>query len=240
MIKWSLSAETLAFILIIIIAVFSYDRKRLSTRIEKLFNTALIMTAASILLNFACIFSIEHYDKVPRTWNVMINSAYFLVSVTMCTMMAAYFFELILQHVYRKNCRVRSTVGLIVLMTAYTLLLIANLWTGWIFSFDSQGQYQRGILNKSGYVILLAELVMVGLCYKNNRQSVEKRVVKVLRLLPFIVLLLVVLQFLFPELLLNGTMVVFVMVSSLISFRSPEKEAAGLPESVTAGVSMRN
>lgn len=235
MIKWSLSAEILAFMLVIVTVLLSYDKKRVASRSEKYFDLAIMMAGFSIILNVICVITIQNYDKVPYAVNMILNSFYFLISVYMSAVMAAYFFELILEHVYRKDCRTRATVGVTILLVGYTLLVISNIWNRCLFWFDETGTYRRGILNKSGYFVMLIELVMVGMCYRKNKKSVAKRARKILHMLPFIAILLTIFQLIFPELLLNGTMIVFVLIASLVDFRNLKLEAEGL-----SGIGNRN
>lgn len=220
MINWSLSAEFLALVMIIMIALFFYDGKYVLSTRRKLFQTGLWLSAGSIALNVICIYTIANYEYYPNWINMALNSLYFLVSVGMSSVLALYLFDLLLEHVYDKKCRTKAHIGVGVLTGGYTLLVVANFWNQALFWFDESGIYHRGRWNQIGYVVMLTELAMVVLCYVKNRSSIGKNVVKVMYILPPMLVLLVVFQRMFPYLLLNGTIIAFSETILFINFQN--------------------
>lgn len=89
---WSVSAEILAFILIIMIGLFSYEKGKVRSTRKKIFDIALCLAELSVVLNIACVYTVENYQKIPYRLNMFLNSGYFLVSIGMCTAIAVYFF----------------------------------------------------------------------------------------------------------------------------------------------------
>lgn len=228
MIQWSLSAELLSFILIIMTALFCYDKNKIRTKRMKLFEACLLFTGLTIAVNFISILCIEHFDSVPYAVCIFFNSLYFLIIVWACTLIAAYLFDLLLEHVYDKSCRTKAYVGLTVLFTANLILVLGNPWTHLIFWFDETGLYHRGPLVNTGYVILLCQLAMLLMCYHRNRRSVERKVKRVMLMLPPIVSLLALFQVLFPELILNGTNMSFALLIIFINFQKRQFGQDGL------------
>lgn len=225
---WSVSAEILAFILIIMIGLFSYEKGKVRSTRKKIFDIALCLAELSVVLNIACVYTVENYQKIPYRLNMFLNSGYFLVSIGMCTAIAVYFFDLILEHVYSKSCRKRAVIGVSVIVTIYLVLWVSNFWTGHFFWFDAQGIYHRGALNQSGYMLMLAELVLVLICYFKNRASVEKGVKRVIYTMPPVVLLLVAFQMAFPTILMNGTIAAFAMIIIFGNFQNSQAERDSL------------
>lgn len=228
MMQWSLAAELLAFILVVMIALFYYDRKQIKSAREKIFEIGLFLAEISIILNAVCVYTIENYNMVPYWLNMTLNSGYFLISVWMSVAIAAYLFDLLLEHVYSKLCRRRAVTGLGILTGIYTSVVVLNFWNKWLFWFDRQGGYHRGILNKIGYVILIIELAMVVMCYWRNRESVGRNVKKVVHTLPTIILMFAAFQVAYPEVLLNGTIGAFTLLVIFVNFQSFQIEKDGL------------
>ena len=104
MLKWSLAAEILAFILIITTALSYYDKRQAKSTRRKIFEATLWMSGISILLNMVCVFTITYHDTTPYWLNMALNSAYFLVNIWLSAMIASYLFNLLLEHVYEKKC----------------------------------------------------------------------------------------------------------------------------------------
>ncbi|MDO5407135.1 MAG: bifunctional diguanylate cyclase/phosphodiesterase [Eubacteriales bacterium] len=220
MINWSLSTELLSLIIIIMTALFCYDKKQIKTRRDRLFDLILLMSALSILLNTVCVFTIEHYADVPHGLNMVLNSVYFLISSSTCTAFAAYLFDLLLEHVYDKHCRTKALVGLSILTVIFTLLVLLNCQNGLLFYFNEQGVYCRGPLNKAGYMLLIIELGMIGMCYHRNRASIGRSVRRVMYMLPPVALLLAFFQLSFSGLLLNGTIMAFAALIIFVNFQN--------------------
>lgn len=215
-----MAAELLAFILIIMTAMFYYDKRQVKSVRRRIFEAGLWLAGTSVVLNAICVYTIEYYELIPHWVNMILNSVYFATAVGMPTVVAAYMFDLLLEHVYNKECRRRSNVGLSILAGIYAVILVLNPWTKWLFWFDTNGVYHRGNLNKIGYVIMMIEIVMIGMCYHRNRVSVGKKVKKVMYTLPPIVILLAAFQLAFPEILLNGTIMTFTLLIIFVNFQN--------------------
>lgn len=220
MVQWSMAAEYLAFILILMIALFYYERRQAKTVRRRIFEAGLWLAEISIFLNMVGVYTIENFDRVPYWLNVTVNNGYFLVSVWMATVVAAYLFDLLLEHVYDKRCRTKAVTGLSILTGGYTMVVISNYWSGLLFWFDEQGEYHRGSCNRLGYVILWIELLMITMCYCRNRASVEKNVKRVIYTLPPLIFLMAIFQVIFPEILLNGTIISFAVLIIFVNFQN--------------------
>lgn len=228
MTNWSLVAEFLALILIVVIALYFNDRKQVLTNRRWIFQASLQLAMMSVIMNVVCLWTIEWSDRIPIPINVILNSTYFLLCVWTSSVVAYYMFDLILEHVYDKKCRRRATAGLFSLNILFLLVVLANPWTGALFSFDAAGSYQRGSLNRLGYLILLAESIMVILCYLKNRSSADKNIARVMRTLPPIMLCLAAVQLAFQELLMNGTMAAYAVLILFVNFQSTQVEVDSL------------
>lgn len=220
MIKWSFSAELLALIMIIMVALYFYDGKYILTLRRKLFECSIWLSIFSIILNIICIYLLGDYFAVPSWVHMTLNSFYFLVSVSMSSVMALYIFDLLLEYVYDKRCRTKAYIGVGILSIGYFILVLCNLWNHKLFWFDEYGVYHRGAWNRIGYVIMLIQLSMVIVCYCKNRSSIGSNVVKMIHTLPPFLVLMVVLQHFFSDVLMNGTIVAFVQVLMFLNFQN--------------------
>ena len=217
---WSQVAEFLALVLIILISLYFYDRKQTRSRRRTLFWICLYLSVFEIILNAVCVFTISQYEHVPLWLNMLLNSLYFLSSVWVSSILALYIFNLLLEHVYEKHCRIRAVAGLAVLNVLFFILIIANLRTGILFWFDSDGGYHRGAFNSAGYAVMSIELFMVIVCYLRNRSSVSKNVLQVIHTLPPIILGLTAFQLFYPQILLNGISIAFADLVLFINFQN--------------------
>ena len=155
------------------------------------------------------------------------NTVYYLAVVCMCSVIAMYLFEKLLAHVYDQFCIRRARTLLIGLTAAFFLLAAVNLWTGVLFYFDKNGNYQRGFLNWAGYGIMLLELMGLLVCYFRHRSSVSRVMRRVLTTFPPVLLILVAVQLTNQQLLLNGMIVAFVDLILYLNFQSQRMEVDG-------------
>ena len=235
MIRWTLSAELFSAIILALLMLSYRGQKRAPTRRGQMYRLCLWLSMGSILLNVLCVVSIDRAPLVPLWLNLLLNSLYFFVSVLMCSVMAVHLFALLLEHVYDSRRLRRAVVLVAVLTLLFAAAVLWNLRSGILFSFDSQGTYHRGPLNALGYGVLAAELAALILCFFRNRPGVSPSMVHVMRTLPPLVVLMMVFQRLYPEILLNGAIVTLADLILYISFQSRRVELDSL-----TGVGNRN
>lgn len=228
MIRWSLTAEFLSFITIVILFLYYNERGRFPTHRRSLYLLCLCASGGSILLNALCVYAIAVPDLLPLWLNWLLNSLYFLLCVSVCSLIAGFLFALLLEHVYDKRCLHRALAAIIALTAGFALLTLWNLRSGVLFFFDEAGGYHRGPLNAMGYCILGVELVMLVLCYLRNRSSVSRPMVRVMHVLPPLLVLMTVFQRLYPGLLLNGTLLAQANLIVFISFHTRSVELDSL------------
>lgn len=226
---WALIPEFVALMIIGVIMLFYYDKKQVNTARRKLFWVSLGISAVSIILNIICVYLIEYAKYVPVIVNIVANTLYFWISMAMCTVLAFYLFQRILEYVYNKTCMKKAVMGLSTVMILYTGLAIWNLWSGVFFYFDEFGNYQQGIYNRVGYGGLLVEVIMLVVCYIRNRKSVSKETTRVLKTAIPIALFIAILQVTVLRFLyLNGTIIAIVNLIIFICFQSHPIETDSL------------
>ena len=126
MIRWSLSAELLCIIILVLLMFSSHGQKQAPTRRQRVYQACLLLSLDSILLNILCVFTIGGTIVVPLWLNVLLNSLYFFISVLMCSVMAAYLFSLILEHAYSDRTLRRAIVFVAVLTLFFAAAVLWN------------------------------------------------------------------------------------------------------------------
>ena len=235
MVKWSLAAELLAAMMIVVLMAYYREKKLAVTRKGKVYRSCLGLSLATVLLNAVCVYTIKHTEQVPRAVNLILNSAYFLVAVLTCSVIVLNLCYLILEHVYDKRHLRRALLCISGGTLGYLLLILWNLSSGVLFSFDPGGNYRRGPLNRIGYALMAAELLLLAVCYVQNRASVNRPMVKLMHTLPPLAIFLAAFQLAYPQVLLNGMMMAMADLILFISFQSSRIETDGL-----TGIGNRN
>ena len=220
--RWSLLGEFYSFFILFILFLryHWYERGTAPNRRRMLFTRCLFLSMWSIVFNVICVVAINNGGLVPVWVNTALNTTYFLLCVLMCSFFAYLLFDATLEHVYDKHCLKQASVVLVTITAISVLLLVVNLFTGILFYFDTAGNYQRGVLNKILYFLPVVELAFLAVCYYRNRLSVGKRMKYVMRSIPPLIILLVLLQISYPNVLLNGTLSATVSLIIFVAFRA--------------------
>ncbi len=218
--EWSLLAEYLAFILLLVMMIFYHDGKQVLTPRRRLFWACLVLSASAIVADVATIMCDEYHDMIPFEVNYGVNALFFALSVLMSSAIVYYLTVRMIEFV-NSGWHLRIVRILIALVTVGFLALVAsNYWNGYLFYFREDGSYVRGPYNSFMYIEPVLYLVMFLVCYLVNRHSVSQASTRIVRATPLIVAPLVVLQLLYPQQLLNGTIAALVNLVSYMSYQS--------------------
>lgn len=218
--------------LVIILCIFFFDSKtsfRYMSTASKLFICCLVTTALTALTDLITGQLLE-MENVPLWQNVLVNTVYFAVNIVATTSIALYLFTKILEHTHSRHCMRNARLGLAALFVTYMVFLVCNLWNGCLFYFDAQGNYCRGPLNALGYVITLMQLALVGVCYLRNRQNASRPMRRVLMQMFPIVPLCILIQRMYPEIMLNGFIMALVDTVLFLSFQGQRQGVHTLTE----------
>ena len=210
---WSLSVEAFSLVITIILMINFHDKKPVS-RQSRLYQSILWLSVFTIGWNILCVWTIEYASLFPLWINELLNTQYFILLILLCTLIAYYLICAVLEHLYSRQYlrRVAWILGLV--MGIYLVAILTNPWTGAIFRFDEQG-YHRGPWINLGYAVMGFDLAFLGLCYLQHWHRVSRPIRRVMFVLPTTVVCMTVFQLMYPEVLLNGSIIV---VANLILF----------------------
>jgi diguanylate cyclase (GGDEF)-like protein len=105
-------------------------------------------------------------------------------------------------------------------LAAYIVVVFLNLKTGWIFSFDSQAQYIRGPLNQLSLMVAIFQISVAITAIWVERQYLDQTFFKVILWLPPLSFAIIILQLLFPEIILTGTAIMIAILSVYLNFQT--------------------
>ena len=218
--------------LVIILSMFYLDRKtnvHYRTIAGTFYFTSLVLTASTAIVDIIS-GELLLLQDVPNWLNVLANTLYFLVNIVTTSFFALYLFTKILEHSHHSICMRNAKRGLGTLFTLYLILVICNLWTGWLFYFDGNGNYCRGPLNIAGYVTTVLQMALVTICYFRNRKIASRPMRRALLMTFPVIILCIVIQRTFPEIMLNGFIMSMVALVLFLSFQGQRQGVHSLTE----------
>ena len=217
---------------VIILCMFFFDSKtsiRYMSSASKLFIACLVTTALTALNDLVSGQLLE-LPNVPLWQNMLVNTLYFVINIVTTSCLALYFFTRILEHTHERHCMRYACIALAILFTVYLCFVVANLWNGWLFYFDENGVYCRGPLNILGYLVTIAQMGLVVVCYFRNRQNASRPMRRVLVQTFPVIPLCIFIQRVYPEIMLNGFLLAMVDTVLFLTFQGQRQGVHSLTE----------
>ena len=218
--------------LVIVLCMFYFDGKagpRYMSSASKCFVACLVLTALTAATDLLTgqLLVMKH---VPLWINMGVNTLYFLLNIITTSAFAMFLFTKILEHIHDDHCMIMARRGLKILFAIYLLLVFANLFTGWLFYFDAAGSYCRGPLNAVGYFVTLCQMVLVTICYVRNRRNAGRPMRRALLQTFPVIVLCIVIQRIYPEIMLNGFIMSMVCTVLFLTFQGQRQGVHSLTE----------
>jgi diguanylate cyclase (GGDEF)-like protein len=220
--QWDIVPEILSSLVIFIILVNSRDAKAIPSMRDKLFRFSLHYMIFCTIVNIISILSVYHFDKIPLWVNMLTNTAFFTLypplPVIFILYILLYVYESVpVEHMERFRL---FTIILITTVLAFLIIVVLNFSTGWIFSFDAEGNYIRGPLNQLSLVIAVFQIGVALVAIWLERKYLDRMFFKVILWMPPLSFAIIVLQMLFPTIVLTGTAMMVAMLSVYLNFQT--------------------
>ncbi len=218
--------------LVFVLCMFYFDGKtsrHFISNANKFFVACLILTALTALTDLISV-QLLNAENVPLWLNMTANTVYFLVNIITTSSFALYLFTKILEHAHDNHCMVNACIGLTTLFLVFLILVISNVWNGCLFYFDETGNYCRGPLNAIGYIITIFQMGLVLICFFRNRKNASRPMRRVLIQSFPVIVMCIIIQRMFPEVMLNGFIMSMVAAVLFLSFQGQHQGVHSLTE----------
>lgn len=213
----SLKVEFIAVIILMMLLVYNYDER--NYRRNGWYQTCLYISMASVFADMLSVWAIRNADTIPVWLNMAISSINYVLISFASALLSMYLGRKIFEHCPSHYCKRRITFVISGVFLVICAAVAVNLSNGILFYFEN-GEYFRGPLNLLGYVALLSEVLVVGLCYMKHGDIASISMRKAMRTLPYVVCSIVVLQLLYRDMMMNGMIAAMVNLILYLSFQS--------------------
>lgn len=221
--SWSLSAEFFAFIVLVILLLSFFERSNLSVHRKNFLIICVLFPLFYIIINFIAI-RLEYLEAPLWLQLLLISLSYFLGPLLAC-IQVLYLMQQLLLYVYDKSCMRWALRFTAAIMGVHLFLVLWNLQSGILFYFDEAKVYHYGPLYHIGYPFVLLEILLLLGCFFRHRHSINPTTAKIMFILPIIVVLVMVFQYLRPQFLISGALAA---CTSLILFIGLQSHRADL------------
>lgn len=211
--------EMCALVFLAVVAFHFFTKPRYPTRQNRFFAAFVVVGMVDLMADLLSAYCIEHFEIVPLSLNLALNSVYYLCQITLAPMLLLYTLCLS-DALNRKNAR-RICLSLVPAAVA-ALMVLPNVFFGYYFYFDADMVYHRGAL----YPVLFAETVGYLLFVFGYVLVKRKRLRAIVffTMLAFIAIVVVasVLQAFFPAYLITGAALSLAILMMYLTLQNPD------------------
>ncbi len=222
MVVWHSSPELIsAFVILVLLLNSKTFYIELSTR-DKLFSFLLYYTFVSFVINLMTVATVFFAQYIPLWINMMVNTLYFAIYPFMLDLLIAY----ILLYIYEKvpSAHHKRPKRLFTFLAAtyvvYLVVVVINLWTGWLFYFNADRLYIQGIINNLPVYLALFHTLCGIVVLTLERQFVDSFFLFIISWFPIVSILVLIAQIIFPEIILSGTAMMVAILSIYLNFQT--------------------
>lgn len=157
---------------IFLMVVFAYLRLQYSTNIEstRKFRKIVLLLIFANAFDVLTAVDISYASLLPNWLNVLSNTLYFATLVYLLFNFIQYVGIVVSVKIPKWH-----NVTINIIMLAYVLILIGNLFFGWLFYFDENSKYTAGPLYLSIYILSFAFVIDGSVIVILLRKNIQRR-----------------------------------------------------------------
>lgn len=214
-----------ASIAILLVILYFSLANRLGTIGSRIFNVAVIIAIADILLDIFSSILIEKKNPGLNYLTEIILTVFFILQIVIITVFLYY-----VQRQRRAPVEELKKIMYIVAVPFFCeiLLIAGNFLTGYVFYIDSMGTYIRGPLFAVMYAYMAFAFILtiIVICMKKKEYTVQEQRI-------FITIITIatasfVIQFLMPEILITGFSIAISIMILVLTINNPYRHTDSL------------
>lgn len=199
---WNVSAEVIAFIIVLIISVYSRKSHAVPSHKNLLFRFCLVTTLGAIGTNLASTLMIAYApaDLLPLTW--LVTAVYFVLTPLLGTVY--FYYAVAVVGEARSVGRWQIAVSAIPCVLYFGCVL-TNYATSCLFWFDDAGGYHQGPLIMTTYLVFYFYCLACFALVVFTRAPIDPAIKRILAVFPLVAVVVIAVQQMFPTYLLSGS-----------------------------------
>ncbi len=199
--SWNIAAECISIVFLSIILVYAHKGTLLPSWKNRMFQCCLGATFAAMVSNVlsTLLLASPHWVDSWLCWGV--TEIYFLAT----PLMGLAYYCYTAATVFEEHAGGRRALWLGILPgVLYAVLVLLNPWTGMLFTIRA-GVYLRGSWIFTTYLIFYFYCLISVVLVRRYRRWLEPQIYKILFVFPLIACSVIVVQQLFPDVILSGS-----------------------------------
>jgi diguanylate cyclase (GGDEF)-like protein/PAS domain S-box-containing protein len=219
--KWNLTAEYISLVFVLVLLFYSWGQKSTHSLKNRLFQMYLLFVLLEIVLSILSILAIENYLFIPLGVNQFIQLIYFLSTPLLSVLYTHYMIAVGWEN--RKKIRRYMFIAFLPYLI-YVPFIISNLFTHVLYTINLVDGFREGNLFFLTYVIHFIYAVDMIIIAIFSKGRVQEKLPYVLLSFPLISLTMLVIQLLYPSLILSGTAATFVALIVYLYIQNKQQD----------------
>ena len=200
--EWNIAAECISLVMLGIIWVYARKGSRLPSLKNKIFQWCVMVTFSAIFTNILSTIMIYNYAHIPMWMTLVVTMVYFVLT----PLMGLAYFLYTLSVIYTDSSQIRRIVSIGVIPGAvYTLVILSNPFTNWIFDLNLNEGYTRGPFISVTYLIFYAYCIASIVFTWVNRRQIDREIYRILAAFPILAVAVIIVQQIYPDVILSGS-----------------------------------
>lgn len=219
---WNVAPEIVSLgLLLVILQNAAMSKWRVSLR-EKFFIFSLFYTIFAIIINLLSMMPFPQVTPFGSVYDWIFNTAYFIFYPPLYLIFNLYIALYIAERAPKESApKIKRTAVILFLSIAlYEIVPIINFKTHWLFYFDAQGTYIRGVINHLPLGLAIVGILVGFSLVISQRHYIDSYFFKVIIWLPIITIMIIVLQTIFTQVILTGTTMVLALIAIYLNFQT--------------------
>lgn len=200
--NWNITPECISIIMLLIVWIYSLKAASAPSLKNKLFQTCFLVTFLAMASNIASTIMISYLSVFPLWLTWAITTVYFICTPLMGLVYFLYSTSVIFegQGDVLKMMKYWIFPGI-----AYIVLLIINTFNRVIFNLDAVHGYSQGEYIIITYIVFYMYCILSVFMATTQRRAIDNRIYRILCSFPLIAFFVIVIQQLYPTIMLSGT-----------------------------------
>lgn len=161
-------ASTAFIAILYFYAQIQYD---LTSEVNKAFRKLMLYVLFANIVDIISAITISYYAAIPVWANMIINMGYFSLTILMCYQFTYYAYIYVQKNSFAHRVwRINQ-----IMLGIYGVILLSNVFTGYLFYFNEQGQYTHGKYYLLNYAVCYYVLIGASAVLFTNFKKWGKR-----------------------------------------------------------------
>lgn len=199
---WNIVAECISAINLIIIWFYSRKSNLVPSLKNRLFQTCFLVTFCAMAFNIASTVMLAYPDKAPYVLTWLVTGIYFAATPLMGM---TYFFYTVATVFENSGNATKIMAWTSLPGCIYLVLVLWNPFSKILFDITKAGEYSQGPLISLTYVVFYLYCVAAMVAVVIWKKHVEQAIRRILAAFPFIAMLVIIVQQLYPTVILSGS-----------------------------------